>query len=80
MRYFFLTLIIAPSLALFVSNKNVMDFLKVILPAFNLEAFYRFPKSNRIFLTPRLLVIFNPEQNNDNHTIYVGTIRTTFSF
>ncbi|GAB4536972.1 MAG: iron uptake porin [Pleurocapsa sp.] len=49
-------------------------------PAFNLEAFYRFPASDRIAVTPGLLVIFNPEHNNDNDTIYVGTIRTTFSF
>lgn len=48
-------------------------------PAFNLEAFYRFPASDRISLTPGLLVVFNPEHNN-NDTIYVGTIRTTFSF
>jgi len=49
-------------------------------PAFNLEAFYRFPVSDNISITPGLLVIFNPEHNNDNDTIYVGTIRTTFSF
>ncbi|MEO1377904.1 MAG: carbohydrate porin, partial [Cyanobacteria bacterium J06635_10] len=33
-----------------------------------------------ISITPGLLVIFNPEHNNDNDTIYVGTVRTTFSF
>ncbi len=49
-------------------------------PAFNLEAFYRFPLSDRISITPGLLVIFHPEHNNNNNTIYVGTIRTTFSF
>ncbi len=49
-------------------------------PAFNIEAFYRFPASNNISITPGLLVIFNPEHNNDNDTIYVGTIRSTFSF
>ncbi|MBE9166498.1 carbohydrate porin [Pleurocapsales cyanobacterium LEGE 06147] len=49
-------------------------------PAFNLEVFYRFPVSDRLLITPGLLVVFNPEHNNNNDTIYVGTIRTTFSF
>ncbi len=49
-------------------------------PAFNLELFYRLPASKGISITPGLLVIFNPEHNNNNDTIYVGTIRTTFSF
>ncbi len=49
-------------------------------PAFNLELFYRFSASDRISLTPGLLVIFNPEHNDNNNTIYIGTIRTTFSF
>ena len=49
-------------------------------PAFNLELFYRLPASKGISITPGLLVIFNPEHNNNNDTIFVGTIRTTFSF
>ena len=49
-------------------------------PAFNLEAFYRYPVSDRISLTPGFLVILNPEHNNNNDTVYVGTMRTTFSF
>lgn len=49
-------------------------------PAFNLEAFYRYPVSDRISLTPGFLVILNPEHNSNNDTVYVGTMRTTFSF
>ena len=46
----------------------------------HLEAFYRFQVTKNIGITPGVLVITNPEHNKDNDTIYVGTIRTTFSF
>jgi hypothetical protein len=48
--------------------------------ALNIEAFYRFQMNDHISITPGLLIITNPEHNRDNSTIYVGTIRTTFSF
>lgn len=48
--------------------------------SFNIEGFYRFQVSDNISITPGLLVITNPEHNRNNDTIYVGTIRTTFSF
>lgn len=46
----------------------------------HLEAFYRFQVTKNIGITPGVLVIINPEHNKANNTIYVGTIRTTFSF
>ncbi|AFY69644.1 cyanobacterial porin [Thalassoporum mexicanum PCC 7367] len=46
----------------------------------NLEAFYRFPISDNIHITPDVQVIFNPNNNSANDTIFVGTLRTTFSF
>lgn len=48
--------------------------------AVHLEAFYRYQATDNISITPGLLVIINPEHNTSNETIYVGTIRTTFSF
>jgi Carbohydrate-selective porin, OprB family/S-layer homology domain len=48
--------------------------------SFHLEAFYRYKLNDRIAVTPGMLVIFNPEGNNNNDTIFVGTIRTTFTF
>lgn len=48
--------------------------------SYHLEAFYRFPVTNNIEVTPGFLVIFNPEHNKNNATLYVGTIRTTFRF
>lgn len=46
----------------------------------HLEAFYRFQATDNITVTPGLLVITNPEHNKNNDTVYVGTVRTTFSF
>ncbi|GAP98658.1 iron uptake porin [Leptolyngbya sp. NIES-2104] len=48
--------------------------------SFHLEGLYRLRLNNNISITPGIIVIFNPEHNNANDTVYVGTIRTTFSF
>lgn len=41
---------------------------------------YRYPLTDRINVASGGYAIFNPEHNSDNDTIYVGTIRTIFSF
>jgi hypothetical protein len=46
----------------------------------HLEAFYRFQLTDDIAITPGLFVITNPEHNDNNDTIYIGTIRTTLTF
>ncbi len=46
----------------------------------HLEAFYRFQATDNITVTPGLLLITNPEHDKNNDTVYVGTVRTTFSF
>ncbi|MFW9258518.1 hypothetical protein A4S05_15410 [Nostoc sp. KVJ20] len=48
--------------------------------SYHAEALYRLPLTDNIAVTPGLLVIFNPDHNDANDTIYVGTLRTTFSF
>lgn len=48
--------------------------------SYHLEGFLRFPITDNISITPGVFVVFNPEHNNDNSTLYVGTIRTTFEF
>ncbi|HEY9909893.1 MAG TPA: iron uptake porin [Thermosynechococcaceae cyanobacterium] len=48
--------------------------------SFNIQAFYRFQINDYISTTPGLLVITNPEHNRNNDTLYIGTIRTTFTF
>ncbi|GAB1542712.1 iron uptake porin [Scytonema sp. NUACC21] len=48
--------------------------------SYHLEALYRLQINDNIAITPGVFVVFNPEHNNDNNTIYVGTLRTTFTF
>jgi opacity protein-like surface antigen len=48
--------------------------------AWHFEAFYRLQLSEQISMTPGFLVIINPEHDNNNNTLYVGPIRTTFEF
>ncbi|MDJ0697053.1 iron uptake porin [Mastigocoleus sp. MO_188.B34] len=48
--------------------------------SYHLETLYKFQVNDKIAVTPGLLVIFNPEHNDNNDTIYVGTLRTTFKF
>jgi hypothetical protein len=46
----------------------------------NLEAFYNFPISDNIRITPDIQFVFNPNNNSTNGTATIGTIRTVFSF
>ncbi len=46
----------------------------------HIEALYRYQVNSNISITPGLLVILNPEHDDSRDTIYVGTVRTTFSF
>jgi hypothetical protein len=48
--------------------------------SYALEGFYRYNLTSNISVTPGVLVLFNPEHNDNNDTIYVGTLRTTFRF
>ncbi|HBL10100.1 MAG TPA: hypothetical protein DD379_01450 [Cyanobacteria bacterium UBA11162] len=48
--------------------------------SFHIEGLYRYKISDNIAITPGVIVILNPEHNDDNDTIWVGTLRTTFSF
>jgi Carbohydrate-selective porin, OprB family/S-layer homology domain len=48
--------------------------------SYHLEGFYRFQVNDFISVTPGVYVILNPEHNDDNDNIWVGVLRTTFSF
>ncbi len=48
--------------------------------SYHLEGLYRLQFNDKISITPGIIVIFNPEHNNNNNTEYIGTIRTTFTF
>ncbi|MGJ3252958.1 MAG: iron uptake porin [Elainellaceae cyanobacterium] len=46
----------------------------------HVEAFYRYQITDNISITPGVVWLTAPDQNNDNSDIVVGTLRTTFSF
>ncbi|MCX7594900.1 MAG: iron uptake porin [Fischerella sp.] len=46
----------------------------------HIEGFYRLQVTDNIAITPGLFVITNPEHNDNNDSIFVGTVRTTFKF
>ncbi len=46
----------------------------------HLEAFYTYRVNDNITVTPDFYVITKPEHNDNNDAIWVGALRTTFSF
>jgi len=44
------------------------------------ELSYRYPLTDRVFITPGVLLITNPEHNAANNSIWIGLLRTTFTF
>jgi Carbohydrate-selective porin, OprB family/S-layer homology domain len=58
---------------------NALNRRKDRQSTFHLEGLYRYAVTDKIAVTPGLVILFNPE-GAKNDTIYVGTIRTTFSF
>ncbi len=46
----------------------------------HLEAFYKYQLNDNISLTPGLVWLPTPNQDGDNDDIFIGAIRTTFSF
>jgi len=46
----------------------------------HLQAQYRYRLTKGISLNPGVIAVLNPENNADNDTVYVGTLRTIFEF
>ena len=46
----------------------------------HLEAFYRYRISQNVSLIPGFFVLINPENNSENDTIWLGSLRTVFQF
>ncbi|MEA5534125.1 iron uptake porin [Crocosphaera sp. XPORK-15E] len=44
------------------------------------ETQYKYPINDNISITPGVYVILQPDGNNNNNSIWVGAIRTTFTF
>jgi len=48
--------------------------------SWHVEGFYKFQLSDNISVTPGVIWVTNPDQNDDNDDIIIGTLRTTFTF
>ncbi|HEY9705778.1 MAG TPA: iron uptake porin, partial [Allocoleopsis sp.] len=48
--------------------------------SYHLEALYRYQMNQNLSITPGVIVILNPEHNNNNDPVWVGTLRTTLTF
>ncbi|MDM3852627.1 MAG: iron uptake porin [Aphanizomenon gracile PMC627.10] len=48
--------------------------------SYHIEGLYKIKLSDNILVTPGVLVILNPEHNDNNANELVGTLRTTFTF
>ena len=47
---------------------------------FHVEALYKYQITPNISLTPGVIWLTAPNQNNDNSDVFIGTFRTTFTF
>ncbi|MGB3203941.1 MAG: iron uptake porin, partial [Crinalium sp.] len=48
--------------------------------SYHIEGFYRYRLTDNVEITPGVFAILNPQHNDGNDTLYVGTLRTTFKF
>ncbi len=46
----------------------------------HVEAFYKYKVTDNISITPAVVWLVNPNQNDDNDSIFIGALRTTFTF
>jgi carbohydrate-selective porin OprB len=46
----------------------------------HLEGFYKYKLTDNISVTPGVIWITSPNQNENNDDIIIGTLRTTFTF
>ncbi len=48
--------------------------------SFHIEAIYQYPINDNIAITPGIIVITDPDFDESNEALVIGTIRTTFTF
>ncbi len=48
--------------------------------SFHIEAIYEYPVNDNIAITPGIIVITEPDFDDRNEALVIGTIRTTFTF
>lgn len=59
--------------------EGLNDFFKDDVPL-HVEAFYKYQVTDNISITPGVIWLTAPNQDADNDDVFIGTIRTTFSF
>jgi len=47
---------------------------------FHIEGFYQYQVTDNIFITPGVIWQINPNHNENNADVVIGTLRTTFTF
>ncbi|MBV5262282.1 S-layer protein [Synechococcus moorigangaii CMS01] len=62
------------------SGNNDLTQLSERSSSYLAELQYRYKVNNNIIVTPGVYAVFNPNNNDQNETIIVGAVRTTFSF
>jgi hypothetical protein len=63
----------------YLGDEGLLDGNNNELP-FQVEAFYKYQLTDNISVTPGVVWISNPEQQNDSDDEFIGTLRTTFTF
>ena len=48
--------------------------------SFHIEAIYQYPVNDNITITPGIIIITEPDFDDRNEALVIGTIRTTFTF
>jgi hypothetical protein len=48
--------------------------------SYHVEAFYQYKLSDNITITPGIIWLTSPDHNDDNDDVFIGALRTTFSF
>jgi hypothetical protein len=63
-----------------VTSSNVAALPKDTDTSFHLEAFYQYKVSDNITITPGLIWLTAPDHDDNNDSVVIGALRTTFSF
>ena len=46
----------------------------------HIEALYKYPINDNISITPGIIWLKSPNQDEDNDDVFIGALRTTFTF
>lgn len=63
-----------------VAESSIDNFPEDQDTSWHVEAFYQYQVTDYLTLTPGVIWITAPDNNSDNEDLFIGTLRTTFSF